>query len=114
MSDPTCTLHTTHTPVARTVELHHVIPQAWQRVWVPGDAKPDRNGLWDPRTVPICPTGHRNTHYWIVNLMRRVNGEVIPRVVGNEVATAQLALDRFRAAGGRLIDLIAASEWGQV
>jgi hypothetical protein len=124
----TCTLHRVHRPKPLTIEQHHIIPQAWQKF------DPDRvtslglsteysavlavdqsAKLWDPRTVALCPSSHRNVHYWIVALMKAGRGTDDPLVakkalVGNraltrEQAMAYDALTRFRATGRSLADL---------
>jgi hypothetical protein len=121
-----CELHRLHTPKPLTVELHHVIPVAWQLHWQPAVAPypgkdPDGRGLlWDARTVSCCPTGHRNVHAWIVKLMHAMAGEDIQTAIdamtppgrGSQFTTATLALYRYQQYGGRLQDLIAAREWG--
>jgi hypothetical protein len=112
-----CTAHTYHRPVNVTIEFHHVIPQAWQRVWTPAtpppDAVPGRGDsgpLWDARKVPLCPTGHRNVHACIVALM---HGTEPPRQGGYELECAKLALSRFVAAGGSLDFLRENKQWGE-
>ncbi len=121
---PPCSLHTSHSPSALTVEQHHVIPQSWQRFWVPPGATVSGSlQLWDARTVPICPTGHRNVHTIIVAAMKYVAAlkqevSALTAVVnsarpGLQRDTALLALERFRNAGGMLLDLTAAGEWGE-
>lgn len=74
-------------------ELHHVVPQAWQAVWWPSENNGDavfshtapsaagelqghgyylpKQKVWDPRTEPCCPTGHRNVHYLLVAMMKK-------------------------------------------
>lgn len=124
-----CVLHRVHRPKALTVELHHVIPQAWQQVfttphvddgaslaqdhsltdWVPGHGDQGRM-LWDARTVALCPTGHRNVHHHLVLAMRGVTPR---RVRGKEHALALLAMERFTAAGGDLAVLRAHGLFGQ-
>lgn len=124
-----CSLHKTHEPRNLTVEEHHVIPRAWQRFYAPSltpvyAGHYDGEPLWDARTVPICPTGHRNTHALIVRTMRQVattESEDIgaaAKAAGVAVhtptgATALLALERFTAAGGKLLELTAAGELGE-
>lgn len=123
-----CSIHTgifAHRPQPRTTELHHIIPQAWQEIWRPPDAPVRR--LWDPRTTPLCPTGHRNVHWLIVELMKGVAMEpeeldertrVAHAIRANfsrvdEFAVARLALERFVEAGGWLSLLISAGQMGQ-
>lgn len=114
-----CEIHVTHLPKALTLESHHVIPQAWQHFWRPSLGDGDLRvlkvpALWDPRTVELCPTGHRNVHEWIVTLMRGVGGLPLyaPRGARKERELAQIGLDRFRSAGGNLELLVAARLWG--
>lgn len=108
-----------------------MIPQAWQALWRP-TAHAATSGLWDPRTVPICPTGHRNVHWWLVRIVRTADRMVVtgsadvPELVAaavaaaplnrahhREVATARLALERWYAAGGLVRTLGDAGEWGE-
>jgi hypothetical protein len=134
-----CTVHRVHAPRPLTVELHHVIPQAWQQVFtgplrpepeilaasrrVPGRGSEGRK-LWDARTVALCPTGHRNVHAWIVRIMHLCPGEDPAvathlarhgdrRARGAEFDLAVLALTRFKDAGGQLQALVAARQWGE-
>jgi hypothetical protein len=124
---PVCELHKTHSPANLTVELHHVIPVAWQLLWQPAVAPfpgrdPDGRGeLWDARTVGCCPTGHRNIHHWIVALMKALPGgsetpEAAKMVLGGNTGVqgtwAYRALFRFKEASGSLQELVAAHEWG--
>ena len=108
-----CTLGKFHRPVPLTVELHHLIPVGWQKTWQPATAPypgtdPDGRGkLWDARTVALCPTHHRNVHWWIVRLM---HGAKPSR--SSECGVAQLALQHFTDAGGDLDALRKAGEWG--
>jgi hypothetical protein len=126
-----CSLHTSHSPVNLTIEDHHVIPRAWQRFFAPAPDPsnaellyPGHYGgetLWDARTVPICPTGHRNVHAIIVATMKRIAREeeewplAIYRAArsGKQRDCAQLALERFVAAGGNLFHLTEFGEWGE-
>lgn len=113
-----CMAHKHHEPANETVELHHVIPQAWQHIWAPPGAALDSNGLWDPRTAPLCPTGHRNVHFWIVRLMKTGLGDPIAmeKVVRSrtfEFTIAKLGVSRYSAAGGDLVALQKRGEWGE-
>lgn len=121
-----CLLHKVHLPSNLTVEQHHIIPVAWQlqpfKPDVPMFPGPDPDGrgmLWDNRTVELCPTGHRNVHYWLVKLMHGLSGSEDPLVAykavkgrGVQFSTAYLALCRYKEAGGSLQALVAAHEWG--
>jgi len=93
-----------------------------------GALKLDHDGLWDARTVPICPTGHRNVHFWIVRMMYVAKEKekvletlwvpdiikaVKPRDHRNEFKTACLALERFTEMGGSLSFLIAKHQYGE-
>jgi hypothetical protein len=98
-----CQLHKIHRPLSMTVEYHHIIPQAWQH-FILGEPK-----LWDKRTIGLCPTSHRNVHYWIVRLMKGP----IPLRPTREVHVAQLALERFTLAGYDLQVLRDHKLWGQ-
>jgi hypothetical protein len=130
----TCELHKTHSPANMTLELHHVIPVAWQLAWQPAVAPypgkdPDGRGeLWDARLVPACPTGHRNVHAWIVRMMHMIDALVKAGGVADAEKAFKLVhasardkqanwalegLLRFHAAGGSLQQLVAAGEWGE-
>lgn len=125
-----CLLHThrqgRNPPFPLLSEEHHVLPVAWQQVWRPLTVK--SAGVWDPRTVPLCPTSHRNVHTWLPRMMKLVSriGEPddvrdilnatrwehgIRRPPG-EFFVAADALHRWRAAGGRLLDLVAVGQYG--
>lgn len=124
-----CEIHKTHSPANLTIEYHHVIPVGWQQItWQPAEppspgVDPDgRGALWDDRRIPLCPTGHRNVHTWIVRIMHQLQGGedlagAYQRAHGGAgLAQAQWgyqALVRFTAVGGKLQDLIAAHQWGQ-
>jgi len=69
-ADQRCILHASHGPAAPYyTELHHVIPQAWQALWKP-EIPRDQSKLWDPRTIPCDPTGHRSVHWLLVKFMK--------------------------------------------
>lgn len=129
-----CEIHKSHTPANLTVEVHHVIPVAWQLTWgpvvppFPGNDPDGRGELWDARTVPLCPTGHRNVHAWITRFMHALApgggaaGSTDPAAAykaakgGSGLQQAQWAyqaLVRFTAVGGSLQQLVAAGEWGE-
>jgi hypothetical protein len=81
-----CAAHKYHWPKPLTVEEHHIIPQAWQEHFAEGGQRvilpsmvPDEelgnygwtaSHLWHKETVTLCPTGHRNVHYYLVRLMK--------------------------------------------
>jgi hypothetical protein len=126
-----CEAHKHHDPVNRTIEFHHVIPVAWQLHTTvstppfPGQDPDGRGMLWDNRGVWLCPTGHRNVHYWIVLLMHRIATSqdedpqaalraVVSRPAPSETPIALEALTRFvEESGGSLINLTSAGQWGQ-
>lgn len=137
----TCSLHKVHHPPALTVEDHHIVPQAWQHYYQTPTGEFDPlygtkvNGqwLWDGRVVTLCPTGHRNVHFWIVALMR-ANTTFTSTLIPNdkehvkslakavlatgrhrtaELPIAMLALRRFLAAGGNLTTLAAVGLLGE-
>lgn len=125
-----CVLHKGHRPAHLTTEFHHVVPVAWQLMWQPPEPwrfpgyDPDGRGkLWDNRGVEVCPTGHRNVHFWLVRLMHAVTGEnpvqaakavraIDSKARGIEFQTALWALVRWKEGGGSLQMLVAAHEWG--
>lgn len=102
-----CSLHRYHRPRALTAEDHHVIPRAWQSFWIPAGKIAH---IWDPRTVTLCPTSHRNVHVWIVRFM---HAGMPKHVVGREAKIAALALTRWEEAGGSLEALREAGLWGE-
>lgn len=125
-----CVAHSYHSPVPLYTELHHVIPQAWQRFWRPSTIeRPTWKGvegpppLWAPDTVPLCRTGHGNLHVLLVKFMRAYGQLDMPdgperieaAVSGRRGAEAQLAktgMRRFQAAGGSLEALCGAGQYG--
>lgn len=96
-----CEIHRFHRPRNHTVEEHHIIPQAWQHLWMPPafDRAP-----WHPETITLCPTGHRNVHFWLVEYMKGTSGEDIPTInrPTTEQMCAQDGLILFKQAGGSL------------
>jgi hypothetical protein len=110
-----CTLHRIHRPAALTVERHHIIPQAWQLH--------DSPALWDPRTVALCPTSHRNVHFWLVQLMHAGAGSDDPlqaklrlfrgHRLTREQSIAYDALTRYRGTTRSLEALRAAHLYGE-
>jgi hypothetical protein len=126
MTRESCSLHVTHSPVNLTVEDHHIIPQAWQKFWwpqSPGTGWQKPGDLWDVRTAPCCPTGHRNVHALLVEIMHALASEgtedIIAAIKASGVrqttqrAMAVLALERWQAARGHLLDLTGHHEWGE-
>jgi len=111
MTAAVCSARRSHAPAPLTIEQHHVIPRAWQAAYRPASAAGlplKSDDLWDPRTVPLCPTCHRNVHYWIVRLM---HGETVRASGVTQIAA--LALRRFTQAGGDLDNLRVAGLWGE-
>ena len=126
MDRMTCSITTRHTPSPLTVEAHHLVPVAWQLFWkpqtapFPGVDADGRGTLWDDRTVPVCPTHHRNVHALIVQIMRAVKQDTIPTLPSKatrahkaEYQIAQEGLQHLLDAGGSLVSLAAAGEWGE-
>jgi hypothetical protein len=113
----TCSLRRFHVPKTPATDSHHVIPQAWQHFYVPsGVATQASTGLWDARTVEVCPNCHRRVHEAIVAMMR--NGQDYSesplearraafggRRLTREQIIAYEALLRFKKAGGSLVAL---------
>lgn len=62
-----CSIHRYHRPRPLTTEQHHVVPRAWQRIWQP---EGEERVLWLPKTVELCPTGHRSLHHILVEIMK--------------------------------------------
>lgn len=62
-----CPLHEDHYPIPTYYEIHHIVPQAWQRVWRPDGASDGL--LWWTKTAPLCRTGHGNLHHFLVIFM---------------------------------------------
>lgn len=136
--DEGCDLHRGHEPEPTYLEVHHVVPQAWQATWQPDGRgpfpapSPDHPGLnlWDARTTKVCRTGHGNIHFWIVRLVHAADDlgvDDVPRLMHevrsglvhhspgtDDYAVAAAALIRFQEAGGELGTLIAAREWGSI
>lgn len=95
-----CSISVGHQPAHRTLEVHHVVPVAWQlRTPVatppaPGRDPAGRGQLWDARTVRVCPTHHRNVHYWLVQMMKAV------LVLGAGTPEAELPVAAFGSLDG--------------
>lgn len=112
-----CTLHRYHWPKPLRTELHHVVPRAWQLSWAPEG----KLGLWAPETKAICPSGHRNVHIRMVELMRIADErrtddplEVwdAAKLRGRAANMAHDALVLFALAGGSLQYLVAENQLG--
>lgn len=149
-SEP-CVAHKQHRPLATGQEEHHVIPQAFQGFWHPAGVSLEINGvptvgmtslarpgeivrlavgLWDRRTVALCPTGHRNVHHWLVKAMHAWEADPEPtldrawdlvlrfarkdgiRPNEAEVAIARLGMQRWLEAGGDLLALCKVGLYG--
>ncbi len=111
-----CEAHRYHWPKPTYQELHHVVPQSWQRFWTLGEPT---TKLWDPRTVPLCRTGHGNVHWHLVRLMQVTTEDPLEtrkiyRPRGKEYEIAYLALSRWKEAGGSLVSLQEAGKFGQI
>jgi len=112
-----CSLHKTHTPRPVVIELHHLIPRAWEHAFpapatLPAGAVPghDSDGpLWDARTVALCPTSHRNVHAALVAMVRG-RPPVGSRL---ERSVARLAVSRALEAGITVEMLLAAHQYGE-
>lgn len=116
-----CEAHKSHRPSPTFWELHHVIPQAWQRWWRPPgsestserrrqavlsdpqlpqdefDAVMATVDLFDPRTATLCRTGHGNVHWWLVRAMRAYKDQVYQQEPHSE-AERKLAIAAAMAA----------------
>lgn len=112
-----CEARRFHVPKALSTDDHHVIPQAWQRL-------EDKHKLFAPQTVELCPTCHRNVHYWIVRLMKALalkysNDPLVAKkhIAGNkrlnrEQKIAYDALTKYQASGRSLLALCEKGQWG--
>lgn len=132
MSTLPCSLHKAHAPRNLTVELHHVVPQSWQHAFTPTPAGIAPAGavaghgtegvlwdavvghgaegvLWDARTVPLCPTSHRNVHAALVAMVRGRPPVGSPL----ERRVARLAVSRALEAGITVEMLLAAHQYGE-
>lgn len=99
-----------------------MIPRAWQEFWAPVGRLPAAKRIWDARTVELCPTSHRNVHFWIVKLMKTRAGEdplnYKKAVWGSgrltrEQSLAYTTLCRWKEAGGSLTALCQEGLWGE-
>lgn len=145
-----CALHPPDRDHALTIEQHHIIPQAWQHFWQPAPAPSPvptptpapasanleivgSGALWDPRTIALAPTCHRNVHFWIVAMMHAFHSQTAQGAVGiaaaktavikkyglsashppKEMAVSETGLQRYWSAGGDLHALGDAGEWGE-
>lgn len=129
-----CAVHADHHPLPLYLEEHHVIPRAWQAAWAPSNTTAGSDGIWDPRTEPLCRTGHGNVHFWIEAAMSRYaehagreshSEAAIERAmsaareahgapVGDEHLVALEGMRRFHQAGGKLLDLANAGILGGI
>ncbi len=126
-----CTARRFHRPTPLSVDEHHVVPQAWQRFWQPGDTRSmnqrvdsalgighDLPALWAPDTVTLCPTCHRNVHHHLVALMKlgaehgHIGAVEAYPARGTEVTIAVQGMLRFVKRGGSLDDLRTARLYG--
>jgi hypothetical protein len=85
-----CSIHRYHRPRPLTTEQHHVLPRAWQAVWQPEEY--DGKKLWLPKTIPLCPTGHRSVHHILVEIMHEFEHLIgTERVYGFDLEVPLLA-----------------------
>jgi hypothetical protein len=126
MTTRACSARRLHVPrPPATLDEHHVIPRAWQAFWSPGgvaavvdlagdverpggEIELERDHLWDPRTVTLCPNCHRAVHERIVQLMHG-GGAGFDHVA----PIARLALQRWQDAGGSIELLRQHGLWGE-
>jgi hypothetical protein len=122
-----------HHPMPRYLELHHVVPRAWQNFWKPETVRspfhaPNKEGIWAPFTIVLCRTAHGNVHYWIERAMKaymtiepgpdhseramHVARQGQQHIGEHETALAREALVLFSDAGGSLRALATAGLWG--
>lgn len=94
-----CVAHSYHQPVPRYLELHHVIPRAWQGAWQPAGVAIPRTGIWHPETVPLCRTGHGNVHYWIERFMHEIRNALVQDVLPSPEEVARYVLARQTNVG---------------
>lgn len=125
MTSSVCEIHKSHSPRNLTLESHHIVPRAWQATWHPAD---DQRILWAPRTIELCPTGHRNVHLILVELMKQAQVATAPDDATRlETAThlvkqlhgqraefplACQAPQLWISKGGQLMALFAAKQYG--
>ena len=103
-----CSAGSSHRPLNLTIEQHHVLPQAFQHLVAPSSVPAF---LFDRRTVPLCPTHHRNVHAHIVRLMKTTGTTVAEcRALApgrtNEYAIACQALVRWLADPSRTLQML--------
>ena len=101
MTPPACSCGRRHSPAPRGTDDHHVIPRAWQAAWrpdplnaPPGTPSDVSLGLWDPETVELAPTCHRNVHVALAAMMRlaqRVGEELHPGAPTSAVVVERCA-----------------------
>jgi hypothetical protein len=138
-SSQACSIHKGHQPDPLYTEQHHVIPQAWQHsaAAMALGLTADASQLFDPRTVPLCRTGHGNVHFVLVRLTRFFAEKKLKdpadvreaETFVDELATkalkgvkhgkaelevAKLGLVRWLAAGGTLKALTDEGQWGAI
>jgi hypothetical protein len=67
-----CWVHARHVPISRSFVWHHIIPREWQQRWRPnveeGAVVTERPYLWAESSILVCPTGHSNIHWHIMNI----------------------------------------------
>lgn len=117
-----CQLHRFHAPKALRVEHHHVIPQAWQRVWQPR-YWPRPDDLWFSQTTPLCPTSHSNVHTLLVEIMKAYEQRrdledahyFVKKTRGRtkEITVAMYAPQLWISEGGSLDHLVEMGQYGR-
>lgn len=123
-----CEIHRYHRPKVLRTENHHVIPRAWQKMWVPpGYDEMNAPALWASATVALCPTSHSNVHVLLVKFMReyeRAGGNATDSIIqahkrviemhgrSHELRIAMQAPELFIARGGNLDQLISNKNYG--
>lgn len=112
-----CNLHAHHEPEPLTSEDHHVEPQAWQHFKMTGHGVEARameeraagagmlyTKLYNPHTVRLAPTCHRNVHFWIVKIMKAFEALAAvhsPGAIDDEVLLDQAVRDVRSQTGVR-------------
>lgn len=142
MTDHACACGRRHSPALRGgaagLDDHHIIPRAWQAAWRPAEfAAPAGTpsdvslGLWDPETVELAPTCHRNVHIALAGMMRlahKIGAELTPDApsyalveraaralvgrFGPEERIALLAVTTWESHGGEVAFLFEHKLWG--
>jgi hypothetical protein len=134
---PTPTYSELHHIIPQAWQVFWQPPKPWENQ----GPSPDRPGviLWDARTIVLCRTGHGNVHFWLVRAMRSYlavvqdQGSNPTRLIDEawslvkagakkdglkitkaDMVIARMAMERWEAAGGSLIDLCHKGLWGEI